>query len=307
MPPLGAHTVSPVRPPAQFILAFYGFGFPIALTAWHQIFCTSMMWGASSIGVSGAEKVDISWEDYVKRIVPIGAMFAGVLWLGNAAYLYLSVSFIQMVKAFMPVLVYFVGLGFGLERFRVTKLGILVMIVTGVAIASYGEVHFVVHGFLLLCASLVLESLRVCSLQVLLQRAGLKLNPFQTLMYIAPVTGGFLLPFAVLLEGGKIVRTGPPLTLSFALVMITNASIALALNVTVFKVIKGQSALSLNVAGVIKDWLLIVLSYVLYHSPVTSTQVFGYGLAFVGVFVYNMIKNQDRKREAASQAAGGSK
>ena len=31
-------------------------------------------------------------------IVPIGGAFAVVLWLGNAAYLYLSVSFIQMLK-----------------------------------------------------------------------------------------------------------------------------------------------------------------------------------------------------------------
>jgi drug/metabolite transporter superfamily protein YnfA len=31
-------------------------------------------------------------------IVPIAGAFAIVLWLGNAAYMYLSVSFIQMLK-----------------------------------------------------------------------------------------------------------------------------------------------------------------------------------------------------------------
>lgn len=31
-------------------------------------------------------------------IVPIGVLFAVTLWMGNAAYLYLSVSFIQMLK-----------------------------------------------------------------------------------------------------------------------------------------------------------------------------------------------------------------
>ena len=36
---------------------------------------------------------------YRTAIVPIGVAFALVLWLGNAAYLYLSVSFIQMIKA----------------------------------------------------------------------------------------------------------------------------------------------------------------------------------------------------------------
>ena len=40
----------------------------------------------------------MSAETYVRAVVPIGACFAGTLWLGNAAYLYLSVAFIQMLK-----------------------------------------------------------------------------------------------------------------------------------------------------------------------------------------------------------------
>lgn len=39
-------------------------------------------------------------------VVPIGALFAITLWAGNAAYLYLSVSFVQMMKVRqLPVLV----------------------------------------------------------------------------------------------------------------------------------------------------------------------------------------------------------
>lgn len=33
-----------------------------------------------------------------RNVVPIAALFSGTLWLGNAAYLYLSVAFIQMLK-----------------------------------------------------------------------------------------------------------------------------------------------------------------------------------------------------------------
>lgn len=39
-----------------------------------------------------------------------GALFSGTLWFGNAAYGYLSVSFIQMLKALMPAAVYLAGL-----------------------------------------------------------------------------------------------------------------------------------------------------------------------------------------------------
>lgn len=44
----------------------------------------------------------MSAETYVRAVVPIGACFAGTLWLGNAAYLYLSVAFIQMLKVGHP-------------------------------------------------------------------------------------------------------------------------------------------------------------------------------------------------------------
>lgn len=36
-----------------------------------------------------------------RNVLPIAALFAGTLWLGNAAYLYLSVAFIQMLKVSM--------------------------------------------------------------------------------------------------------------------------------------------------------------------------------------------------------------
>lgn len=36
---------------------------------------------------------------YATSVIPIGAMFAMTLWLGNSAYLYISVAFAQMLKA----------------------------------------------------------------------------------------------------------------------------------------------------------------------------------------------------------------
>ena len=39
----------------------------------------------------------------IRVIGPIGALYALVLWTGNSAYLYISVSFIQMLKVPTPV------------------------------------------------------------------------------------------------------------------------------------------------------------------------------------------------------------
>ena len=50
--------------------------------------------------------VNMPRRDYMRRVMPIGLLYAASLWLSNSAYLHLSVSFIQMTKALMPGLVY---------------------------------------------------------------------------------------------------------------------------------------------------------------------------------------------------------
>ncbi len=50
--------------------------------------------------------VNMPRRDYLRRVMPIGLLYAASLWLSNSAYLHLSVSFIQMTKALMPGLVY---------------------------------------------------------------------------------------------------------------------------------------------------------------------------------------------------------
>ncbi|KAM1749699.1 hypothetical protein ACFX12_010529 [Malus domestica] len=44
----------------------------------------------------------MSRDLYLSSVVPIGALYSLSLWLSNSAYIFLSVSFIQMLKALMP-------------------------------------------------------------------------------------------------------------------------------------------------------------------------------------------------------------
>ena len=88
-------------------------------------------------------------------------MCRGTLWLGNAAYLYLSVSFIQMLKALMPVAVFGVGCGMGTETYSLNTLLNMIVVTIGVAIASYGEINFVVIGVVLQLLSVMTESTRL--------------------------------------------------------------------------------------------------------------------------------------------------
>lgn len=57
--------------------------------------------GVAVVVVRGLEwvpSIGLDSDTYMRSVVPIGALYALTLWLGNSAYLYLSVSFIQMLK-----------------------------------------------------------------------------------------------------------------------------------------------------------------------------------------------------------------
>lgn len=59
-------------------------------------------------------------------------------------------------------------------------------------------------------------------------------------------------------------------------VLLSNALAAFALNLAVFLLIGKTSALTMNIAGVIKDWMLIFFSYYVFHAPVTALNLAGY-------------------------------
>lgn len=85
-------------------------------------------------------------------------------------------------------------------------------------------------------------------------------------------------------------------------VLVSNAALAFALNMSVYLLIGKTSALTMNVAGVIKDWILIFISSMLFDAPISNTQLGGYLLAFVAVCYYNYAKFKEKER---ANAAGG--
>tara|TARA_B100000401_G_scaffold381415_1_gene283494 strand:+ start:34 stop:1110 length:1077 start_codon:yes stop_codon:yes gene_type:complete len=302
------HRHSPLRTSGrrpQYILAYSGFKYPIALTLWHMVFCTSV--ATIMVRVVGTTKrLKMPKKEYVNRVIPIGALYAASLWLSNSAYLHLSVSFIQMTKALMPGLVYVCGVAFGMEKLtRVTSFNMFIIAI-GVAIAAYGEINFVYIGVVEQLSALVFEALRLMLVQVLITRQGYAMNPIQSLYYVSPACAACLaLPFAAV-ELPEILAD-IHLEIDYGMLLL-NALTAFALNLAVFLLIGKTSALTMNIAGVIKDWMLIFASQHMFGNEVTFLNYLGYVIAFlaVGMYNYNKLKAAKRK-EAAAKAEAAAK
>ena len=170
---------------------------------------------------------------------------------------------------------------------------IMVVISLGVCIASYGELAFVLAGVLFQLASIVTESNRIVLVQILLQSKGVKLNPITSMYYISPCCCFFLFfPWLALEYPLLKAEAGERLWLDAHgyTVFLTNAAMAFTLNTAVFLLIGKSSALTMNIAGVVKDWLLIYLSWVLFAGPISFLNLFGYSIAFSAVCYYNYVK-----------------
>ncbi|KAH7165203.1 triose-phosphate transporter family-domain-containing protein [Dactylonectria macrodidyma] len=262
--------------------------FALFLTTWHMVFATAttQIMARFTKTLDSRHKVPMNANIYGRSIVPIGIMFSFSLICGNMAYLYLSVSFIQMLKATNAVATLLATWAFRIAPPNVKVLGNVSVIVMGIIIASFGEIKFDLTGFIYQVSGILFEALRLVMVQRLLSSAEFKMDPLVSLYYYAPacaVTNGI---FTLFIEIPRITM-GDIYSVGIG-TLIANAIIAFLLNVSVVLLIGQTSAVVLTMSGVLKDILLVVASMVIFRDPVTGQQFFGYSIALAGLVYYRL-------------------
>ncbi|KAJ1560962.1 hypothetical protein HK405_005381 [Cladochytrium tenue] len=171
----------------KYILHSLDFPYPIFLTTWHLIFATvaTRVLAKTTSLLDGLQRVKITTDVYARAILPIGVFFSLSLVFSNEAYLFLSVAFIQMLKATTPVAVLLVGYALQTETPNMVVLGKVMLIVGGVIAASYGEIYFVTIGVVYQVLGVVCEATRLSLVQRLLK--GYNMDPLVSLYYFAPI------------------------------------------------------------------------------------------------------------------------
>ncbi|KAK4939691.1 hypothetical protein LTR10_020081 [Elasticomyces elasticus] len=272
----------------KWLLDTLGFKFPISLTAWHMIFATIMtqILARTTTLLDGRKTVKMTGRVYLRAILPIGFFFSLSLICGNKAYLYLSVAFIQMLKATMPVAVLLATWAMGVAPPSLKTLGNVSFIVIGVVIASYGEIEFNLTGFLYQAGGITFEATRLVLVQQLLSSSEFKMDPLVSLYYFAPVCAAMNSLTALILEVPSMSMKNIYDVGIFML--IANAMVAFLLNVSVVFLIGKTSSLVLTLCGILKDILLVMCSMAIWGTPVTKTQFFGYGIALGGLLYYRL-------------------
>ncbi|KAI3803626.1 hypothetical protein L1987_31783 [Smallanthus sonchifolius] len=284
------------------------FPYPLGLTLLHMVFSSVLCFVLTKLTKIMEVEKGMTFEIYTTSVFPIGAMFAVTLWLGNTAYLYISVSFAQMLKAIMPVAVFILGVAAGLEAMSCGMLLIMSVISFGVLVASYGEININWIGVVYQMGGVVGEALRLIFMEILVKRKGVKLNPISMMFYFrefhfCPCEQNLgSLCSAVCLFVPWIFLEMPRME-SWTLqpfVLTLNSLCTFALNLSVFLVIQHTSALTIRVAGVVKDWVVVLLSAILFaDTKLSMVNLLGYAIAIAGVAAYN---NYKLKKEACEES-----
>lgn len=131
------------------------------------------------------------------------------------------------------------GWAIGTEQPSMHNLFKVSFIVIGVIIASFGEIEFVLIGFLFQLGGIVFEALRLVMVQKLLSSAEYKMDPLVSLYYFAPLCAimNFCVAAVVEIPSIKLQQIYDVGLIT----LLANAVIAFALNVSVVFLVSGIS------------------------------------------------------------------
>merc|ERR1719433_2193102 len=168
----------------------------------------------------------------------------------------------------------------------------LLLICSGVAAASLGELGFSFIGFGLQFSAVLAEASRLVLLKALVSSSGIKLDALSGLYYYAPTCFVAILATLLLKVEGAVAWEKVPALFP---VLLASGLIALALQLTILVFLRYASSTTYAVSGILKDVFLIASSSMYYAHPVTGLQVVGYCVSLVGLTFFN------RAKEAATQ------
>eukprot|EP00472_Partenskyella_glossopodia_P010069 CAMPEP_0197538350 /NCGR_PEP_ID=MMETSP1318-20131121/59573_1 /TAXON_ID=552666 /ORGANISM="Partenskyella glossopodia, Strain RCC365" /LENGTH=304 /DNA_ID=CAMNT_0043096745 /DNA_START=272 /DNA_END=1183 /DNA_ORIENTATION=+ len=202
------------------------------------------------------------------------------------AYMYLSVAFIQMLKASQILIMLLFSFIAGIIEPSWTLFVITTFIVCGICATIAGEVNFNVIGVVIQSTAIVAEGSRLILVNLLLSSKGIRLRPLQALFYFAPACAFCLLIYWIAIEAWRM--PWDDITDTGALVLVTNGLMSFVLNCASVLLISHANAMILSLSGVVKDILIVAGSCIVFGTIVTTMQYVGYSIALSGVFAYKI-------------------
>ena len=214
-------------------------------------------------------KTMMSWKEWCLISIPCGLITSGDVGLSNLSLVSITITFYTMVKSSTPVFVLGWAYLFGIERITWKLIGVAAVIAAGEFLTVFGEVDFVMQGFLLCLSASVLSGARWTLVQLKLQNMDPPLQTtLVTMRLLSPSMFWSMLFISFVIERpwialGSMKDDGATNDLLRILTLgVCGGGFAICMILCEFYLILKASALVLMIGGVIKEMTTIAIGYV---------------------------------------------
>ncbi|EYU30743.1 hypothetical protein MIMGU_mgv1a017962mg [Erythranthe guttata] len=260
----------------------------------------------------------MSWKDYFARVVPTALSTAMDVNLSNASLVFISVTFATMCKSASPIFLLLFAFAFRLESPSVKLFGIIFVISVGILLTVAKETEFEFWGFLFVMLAAVMSGFRWTMTQILLQGGfviypfnignmltffltsvlltGLK-NPLTLMSYVTPIMAIATALLSLVLDPWPdFTRTDYfnsswNIARSFSL-MFFGGTLAFFMVLTEYILVSVTSAMTITIAGVVKEAVTILVAVFYFHDEFTWLKGAGLATIMLGVSLFNWYKYQ---------------
>ncbi|KAJ4980841.1 hypothetical protein NE237_031678 [Protea cynaroides] len=256
--------------------------------------------------------VAMSWRDYFGRVVPTALGTALDINLSNASLVFITVTFATMCKSASPIFLLLFAFAFRLETPSIKLLGIILIISVGILLTVARETEFNFWGFIFVMLAAVMSGFRWSMTQILLQKEvyGLK-NPLTLMSYVAPVMAVSTAVLSLMMDpwdefkkneyfnnSSHLIRT--------TLLMLFGGTLAFFMVLTEYILVSVTSAVTVTIAGVVKEAVTILVAVFYFHDHFTWLKGIGLVTIMVGVGLFNWYKylKLQKHQESEDDEAG---
>lgn len=244
----------------------------------------------------------MSWRDYFIRVVPTALGTALDINLSNASLVFISVTFATMCKSASPIFLLIFAFAFRLEYPSVKLFGIIIIISIGILLTVAKETEFELWGFVFVMLAAVMSGFRWCMTQILLQKEayGLK-NPLTFMSYVTPVMALATGLLSLILDPWNEFRRNNYFDSSWHItrscfLMLFGGTLAFFMVLTEYILISVTSAVTVTIAGVVKEAVTILVAVFYFHDDFTWLKGAGLVTIMIGVSLFNWYKYEKLKK-----------
>ncbi|CAF1319977.1 unnamed protein product, partial [Didymodactylos carnosus] len=234
-----------------------------------------------------------SIQTVLRDMLFIGAFRCVTVVLGLLSLKYIAVSFVSTIKSSSPLFTVILSrIMTGEKTGHWTKLSML-PITFGLALCSSFELSFNIRGFVCALGTNVFECLQNVYSKLLISGERYRYTAAELQFWASLVACGFQLP--LLLYNVDIISSLYKTSTTLLFMYIFNGLCYHIQSVSAYAVMAYVSPITHSVANTVKRAVLIWLSVLIFHNPVTLLSGFGTIIVIFGVILYNEARDLEKK------------